>query len=279
MKKFLLLFFTFLSLGISAQLKVPAASPLSKVEQVVGYTDISIEYSRPSKRDRIIFGKLVPYGEIWRTGANKNTLITFSEDVKIDGKDLKKGSYGIYTKPNKDNWEIIFYSDTNNWGTPEKWDDSKIALKTIVKADRISFTVETFTIMLSDLTFDSANLNFIWDQTKASVAIQLSTKEKVEENLKKAIAGPSAGDYYYMANYSLNSGDYTKAKTYIEKAISLQKEPAYWMHRQQSLIYAKLGDTAGAIKAAKISLEAAEKAKNETYIKLNKASILEWGAK
>ena len=108
----------------------PQASPASKVEQRVGLTDLTVKYSRPGKKDRVIFGELVPYGQVWRTGANENTTFTCT-DVLVFGKDsLKPGTYALYTTPNKDKWDLMFYTTTNNWGTPEKWDDSKVALKT-----------------------------------------------------------------------------------------------------------------------------------------------------
>ena len=112
------------ALNVKAQIETPAPSPLSKLEQKVGLTDVSVEYSRPSMRGRTIFGDLVPYGKLWRTGANKNTMISFSEDVTIDGQTLKSGSYAIFTTPNKESWDVVFYSDTNNWGTPQNYGSS-----------------------------------------------------------------------------------------------------------------------------------------------------------
>ena len=116
--------------AIEAQVKTPQQSPKSTVDQVVGLTDVSIEYSRPSVKGRRIFGDLVPFGKVWRTGANANSTISFSEDVVIDGKTLKKGKYALFTIPRVENWDVIFYSTTDNWGTPDTWDESKVALKT-----------------------------------------------------------------------------------------------------------------------------------------------------
>ena len=127
------MFVVALSTNINAQLKTPAPSPASKIEQKVGLTDVTVEYSRPSMKGRAVFGNLVPYGKLWRTGANQNTKVTFSDDVTIDGKTLKKGTYAVYTKPGKDAWEVLFYSDANNWGTPQNWDDAKVAVSTTAK--------------------------------------------------------------------------------------------------------------------------------------------------
>ncbi|WP_025739411.1 DUF2911 domain-containing protein [Aquimarina pacifica] len=266
------------SLGIEAQVKAPQPSPASKINQVIGLTDVSVEYSRPSMKGRTIFGDLVPYDKLWRTGANKNTMITFGDDVKVGGKELKKGSYAIFTKPGKESWEITFYSDTENWGTPKKWDDAKVAAKISAKVSTIPMKVETFTLMFSDLKMDSGVLNFIWETTEVAITIEVPSKEMTVASIEKTMAGPSANDYYKAAAFYLETEDFAKAKTHIDKAISLRKEPAFWMYRKQSLIYAKAGDKEGAVKAAKTSLELAEKAGNSDYVKMNKDSLLEWGA-
>lgn len=280
MKKIVLfLSVALLSCGIEAQVKAPQPSPTSKIEQVIGLTDVSVEYSRPSMKGRTIFGNLVPFDKLWRTGANKNTQITFSDDVKVEGKELKKGSYAIFTKPGKENWEIIFYKDTNNWGTPQKWEDAKVAANVKVKATTLPMNVETFTIMFSDFTMESAVLNFIWANTEAAVTIQTPAKETTLASIEKTMAGPSDGDHYQAAVFYKEIGETAKAKEHIDKAVSLRKEPAFWVYRQQSLIYAKSGDKDGAIKAAKTSLELAEKAGNTDYVKMNKDSLTEWGAK
>ncbi len=108
-----------------AQIQTPQPSPYQKIEQTVGLSTVTVEYSRPSMKGRKIFGGLVPYDKLWRTGANRNTIVSFSDDVKIGSTTLKAGNYAIFTKPNPQSWEIYFYSDTNNWGTPQKWDESK----------------------------------------------------------------------------------------------------------------------------------------------------------
>lgn len=128
MKKLILLVCVGLfSLGANAQIETPAPSPFQKIEQKVGLTDVTLEYSRPSVKGRKIFGGLVPYDKLWRTGANANTKVTFGDDVTIGGKSVKAGTYAIFTKPGTSSWEVIFYSDASNWGTPREWDDMKVA--------------------------------------------------------------------------------------------------------------------------------------------------------
>ncbi len=166
MKKiFLSLFVATLGLSVNAQIEAPQPSPSSKLEQKVGLTDVTVEYSRPGVKGRKVFGNLVPYGNLWRTGANKNTIVTFSQDVTIDGKSLKKGSYAIFTKPSASSWEVMFYNDTNNWGTPRQWDDRKVALTTNVKVQTMPMLIETFTITIDDVMNGSAVLGILWENT------------------------------------------------------------------------------------------------------------------
>lgn len=273
MKKLLLsLFVVAISSNINAQLKTPAASPSSKLEQTVGLTDVSVEYSRPGMKGRTIFGDLVPFGKVWRTGANANTKVTFSNNVTIDGKELKKGSYALYTKPGKDSWEVIFYADTNNWGTPQKWDDSKVALSTTAKVQTMPMKIESFTITIDDLTDNSAVLGMLWENAYVGVKFNTPTDKGVEASIAKVMAGPSANDYFNAAKYYLDGKkDINKAKEWINKAVDMTKDqPRFWYLRQQSLILAKAGDKKGAITAAKASLAGAEKRGNADYVKMNK---------
>ncbi|WP_378188029.1 DUF2911 domain-containing protein [Aquimarina sp. W85] len=267
-----------LSASLAAQVKTPQPSPTSKIEQVIGLTDVTLSYSRPSMRERSIFGSLVPFDKLWRTGANENTKITFSDDVKINGSELKKGTYAIFTKPAKESWEVIFYTDVSNWGTPQKWDEAKVALKTTAKVATLPMKVETFTIMFSDFKMDSAKLNFIWESTEAVLDIEVPSKKIAEESIQKALAGPTANDYYQAAVFYKETGKMDKAKEYIDKAVTMRKEPAFWVYRQQSLIHAATGNKEQAIKAAQKSLELAEKAGNADYVKMNKDSLKEWGS-
>ena len=132
-KLFLFICIVALTASTNAQVKTPAPSPAQKIDQTVGLTDVSLEYSRPAMRGRTIFGGLVPYDKLWRTGANANTKITFSDAVEIGGKNLEAGTYAVYTKPNAEQWEVYFYSDASNWGTPQEWDETKVAAKVKAK--------------------------------------------------------------------------------------------------------------------------------------------------
>lgn len=281
MKKLIAVAFVVLStLFVEAQVKTPQASPLSKVEQTVGLTNVQVEYSRPSAKGRTVYGDLVPFGKNWRTGANANTTIYFSDDVTFNGKTLPKGKYALFTTPKADSWDIIFYTDINNWGLPEKWDESKVALKTSVKPETLSKSVESFTIEINNLTNDGASLDLAWERTKVSVPFTVPTKEMAMASIEKVLAGPSANDFYSAASYYYQSNqDLTKALSWVNSAVSMtpagQSAP-FWYLRLKSLIQAKLGDKKGAIETAKYSLEGAQKAGNADYEKMNRESIAEW---
>ena len=261
---------------VNAQIKTPQPSPAAKIEQVVGLTDVTLEYSRPAMRGRAIFGELVPYGKVWRTGANANTKITFSDNVTIDGQELKKGTYAIYTIPNETTWDVIFYSDSNNSGLPRKWDESKVALKTTVKASKIGDHIQSFTLGIDDIKSGSAVLGILWDDVYVGVTFEVPTDKITSKSIEAVMAGPSGNDYYQAASYYHTEGkDLKQALAWMQKATDVENPP-FWHLRRMSLIQADLGDKKGAIATAKLSLAAAAKANNADYVKMNKESIAEW---
>jgi Protein of unknown function (DUF2911) len=265
-----------------AQVKTPQASPRQIVTQTVGLTDVEINYSRPSSKGRSVFGNLVPFGKLWRTGANENTTISFSEDVVIDGKNLPKGKYAIFTIPNIENWDIIFYKTTDNWGTPEAYSDADVVLKARVKAEVLSKKAETFTIGINGLDSNFAFLEIFWENSYVALKFEVPTQKTAMANIDKVLSGPSAGDYFSAAQYLFQSNsDITRAKSYVDKALEMnkEKEKPFWQLRLKSLIQAKQGDKKGAIETAKLSQSAAEIAKNQDYVKMNKDSIVEWSKK
>lgn len=278
-KLFLFLsFFSFCFLGV-AQVQVPQPSPFAHVEQKIGLTDIVLEYSRPSMRGREIFGDLVPYDQKWRTGANANTTINFSDDVTINGEDLSKGKYAIYTIPGREQWEVIFYKDTDNWGVPQEWDDSKVALTTTAEVVELPMEMKTFTVMTGELRSDSASLNFAWENTLASIQIGVPTEEKAMSSIERVMQGPGPGDYFAAASYYHDQQkDLEQAYEWIKKAAEMADSDAYWLWRRKSLIEADLGKKKEAIESAKKSLAAAEYAGDRAYVKMNKESLEEWGA-
>ncbi len=278
MKKIIIVFAIIIAnFTIEAQVKTPQSSPKSTIKQEVGLTDVEINYSRPSARGRAVFGNLIPFGKVWRTGANENTTVSFSDDVIIDGKTLKKGKYSLYTIPKIESWEIIFYKTTDNWGNPEEWKEENVALKATVKPETLNKSVETFTIGISGLDNNFAFLEIYWENSYAAVKFEVPTQQKATANIEKALAGPTGADYFAAAQFLFQSnGDNAKALVYINKALDMTKDKPFWYNRLKSLIQAKLGDKKGAIETAKASLAAAEIAKNQDYVKMNKDSIAEW---
>ena len=263
------------------KITTPQPSPKATVEQRVGLTDISVEYSRPGVKGRAIFGDLVPFGKTWRTGANSNTKVTFSSDVSIDGQTLNAGSYGLYTVPNENSWEVMFYSESDNSGVPRDWDDTKVVAKTSVEVYSMPMNVETFTITFDDVSGTSAVIGILWEKTYVGIKFEVPTDKLVSETIDAVMAAsPEAGDYYNAAIYYRQQDlDIKKANEWMEKAMSLTEKPAFWQLRQQSLIYAKMGDTEKAIAVAEKSLELSKKAGNEAYIKMNTQSLAEWSVK
>ena len=263
------------------KITTPQPSPKATVEQRVGLTDVSVEYSRPGVRGRTIFGDLVPFGKTWRTGANSNTKITFSSDVSIDGQTLKAGSYGLYTVPNENSWEIMFYTESDNSGVPRDWDKAKIVAKTSVEVYSMPMNVETFTITFDDVSSTSAVIGLFWEKTYVGIKFEVPTDKLVSETIDAVMAAsPEAGDYYNAAIYYRQQDiDIKKANEWMEKAMSLTEKPAFWQLRQQSLIYAKMGDTEKAIAVAEKSLELSKAAGNEAYVKMNTQSLAEWKTK
>ena len=260
------------------KITTPQPSPKATVEQRVGLTDISVEYSRPGVKGRAVFGDLVPYGKTWRTGANSNTKVTFSSDVSIDGQTLNAGSYGLYTVPNENSWEVMFYSESDNSGVPRDWDDTKVVAKTRVEVYSMPMNVETFTITFDDVSSTSAVIGILWEKTYVGIKFEVPTDKLVSDTIAAVMAAsPEVGDYYNAAIYYRQQDlDIKKANEWMEKAMSLTEKPAFWQLRQQSLIYAKIGDTEKAIAVAEKSLELSKAAGNEAYIKMNTQSLAEW---
>ena len=277
------IFFTILFLASYlnySQIKTPRVSPASAIEQMVGLTEIEVEYSRPSKRGRDIFGNVVPFGKIWRTGADNCTTISFSTDVVIDSQTIKSGKYSIFSIPNKETWEVMLYLDTDLWGVPKDFDKNKVVFKSSFKLNKsgINSIHETFTISFDNITNNEAKMTFSWDDVSVSVNINVPTKKIVSDNIKEVMSGsPSPSDYYSAAvYYKQENMNLDTALKWINKAIDLFENPRFYQLRQQSLIMAANKKYSDAIAVAKESLRLSIEADNKDYVKMNKESILEW---
>ena len=270
-----LLFLTGTAIDLSAQIRTPAASPGAKMEQRVGLTDITLEYSRPSAKGRTVFAAngLVPFGEIWRAGANQATKITFSDDVKVGGQALKKGAYAILAKPGATEWSVMFYEHTTgNWGDYQ----SKTPNATVMgKVSKLNEMVETFTMDINHISNTGAHLVIMWADTKVAVPVEVEVDSRVMADINRVLAGPSANDYFAAATYLHESGkDLDKALDYVRKANA--QNPQYWMLRREAMILADLKKYGEAVMVAEKSLAKAKEAGNNDYIRMNEASIKEW---
>ncbi|MBT8282716.1 MAG: DUF2911 domain-containing protein, partial [Muriicola sp.] len=206
------------------------------------------------------------------------TTITFDTDIMVGDGSLKAGSYAIFTKPSATSWDVYFYTETGGGGTPQEWDESKVAAMVRAEVMSMEMPVETFTITLDDLHSSGATLGMLWENTYVGVPFTVPSKEMTMKSIESVMAGPSGNDYFAAATFYYDQGmDLNKAKEWIDKAVAMNSN-AFWMMRTQSLIYAKMGNKKGAIEAAKKSLVAAKAANNADYVKLNEDSLKEWGA-
>lgn len=244
-------------LGAERKLSFPDASQHATVTQRVGLTDISIEYSRPNKHDREIFGGLVPYAQVWRTGANSPTKIRFSDAVKIGGQEVPAGEYAFYSLPNESEWTIILSKNTKLWGAYGYKPDAD-ALRITVKPTTLANPVESFTIGFDDLKDDSATISLDWDKTRVPVELTTNTMETVSREIEAALKNPKSlkPQFYYQAAsfYYDHDKDLEQAAKWIDQA--LEKEPApYFMFYKKAQIEAKLGHKPEAKAAAEKSIE------------------------
>jgi hypothetical protein len=229
-------FIFILSLTVFAQqIKTPRPSPDATVTQMVGVTEVSIDYSSPGVKERKIWGGLVPYDQVWRTGANEVTSITFSDPVKVNGNDLPAGTYGIHTIPGELEWEIIFSKDTKvNDGS--NYDPEKDALRIKVKPEEHHF-MERMTFLFTDVTDNSVNVNLVWDKLKVAFKVETNTQENFLSNARKELSwSPTfqAAQYCLTANINLE-----EALDWIEASCLIQE--VYWNTRVKAQIQYKLG--------------------------------------
>lgn len=255
-------------------LKTPAPSSSQTIKQGFGLGEISVDYSRPSVKGRTVFGDLVPYGKMWRTGANAATKITFSDDVKVEGKDVKAGTYAIYTIPNKDSWEVILYNDLTIGGNTANFKAENEVARVVVKPTALSKSVETFTINLSDVTATSTTLEFIWEKTLVPVKITTDIDAKVMKSIESTMA-VDARPYFQAANYYYeNNKDLNQALIWVNKAVE-QNPKAFWIYMLKARIELKLNDKKAAIATAEKTAALATEAKNDDYVKMANDLIAE----
>ena len=250
------------------KVEFPAASPTCTLKQHLGLSDIEIVYSRPSVKGREIFGGLVPYGKVWRTGANSATKVVFSTAVKLNGNEVPAGTYALMSIPGKDEWTVIINKGSEQWGA-YKYDEKSDVLRFKVKPVTLAETVETFTIEFNNLRDEAAQLDLSWDKTRVPIKVELEFADKVSSQIEAVMASDAQKKpYFQAAQFYFNHGkDLKKAKEWIEQAVI--ERDAHYIVYVKAQILAKLGDKAGAMAAAKHSSELAAKANDPGYEKLN----------
>lgn len=264
-----------LAINLQAQ-DLPMPSPESETEQMIGLAEVEVSYSRPSMKGRTIFGDLVPYDEMWRTGANKCTTIETGEDITVNGKNLAAGTYSIFTIPGKEMWTIVFNNNTELWGTGG-YNAEEDALRVEVKPSMMSDKVETFTIDFSDVTTSSAHLNIYWESTKVSVKIEHDYMDKALANIEASLQEAQGAFRTFESAAEFYIDNEMEADKALELARrSVEMNEVFWNVYTLSRAYANKGMYDEAIKAAERSLELSEAANYAPYIKRNKENIAKW---
>lgn len=264
-----LVFFANFGFGQAQNLRVPTLSPITEITQEVALTEVKLSYSRPSAKGRKVFGELVPFGEIWRTGANASTKLTFTEDVKINGNELKAGTYALYTIPGEKEWTIIIHTNTRHRAlSGNVYKQEEDAFRFSVTPERTDNFVETFTIAFTDLQTASCDLTLSWENTEVRFRIDFDVDSRIAAQiaeLEKAEGGMSPMNYFLAAEYNFhNDKDMDQAHRWIMTA--LEKSPK---NSRFGLLRARILDKAGKRdEALKVIAEAnawAREAKNANY--------------
>lgn len=238
---------------VGQELKLPSLSPSSTITQEFSTSKIEVTYSRPSMRGRKVFGELVPFGSVWRTGANAATKITFAEDVQIGGRTIKPGTYSLYTVPSATEFEVIINGATGSW-IPGGFPKSEDVVRLTVPAKTLDRDVETLTLQFSNITYSSCTIDIMWERTMVSVPVLVSNQDRLVKAIDRAITNPNI-PYQQAATYLYESGqELEKALEYAGKA--LERNPnAYWLAMLKARIAAKLGRNDVAREAANKTIE------------------------
>lgn len=258
-----------------AQIMTPQASPAASVGQTVGLAKVTVTYSRPALKGRTIFGDLVPYGKVWRTGANMATKLTLSEEVSINGQAVPAGSYGIFTIPDANEWTVILSKDANVFGSFDYKQQNDV-MRFTVKPERLTVPTEYFTVEFTDFTPTSAQLAIRWEKMQINIPIKHDPDAKIMAQIQEATAKPdakldvlfTAADYYYEKNRDLK-----QARTWADKVLDMDKK--YWTYYLRAKIAARQGDCQTARTDAQTGLEMAKQAGDDAYVKNHQRILAE----
>jgi hypothetical protein len=263
---------TALSLA-QAQLKTPAPSPGQTIKQDFGLSSVELTYSRPAMKGRKVFGDLVPFGKVWRTGANSATTINFGEDVKIGGVVVKAGKYGVLTIPEKKEWTIIITKQLDVT-SPAAYKADMDVVRVMVETMNMKEEMESFTMQFADVKSNSCALHIMWEKTAVALPITVDVESKVMAQIDQ-LMNKDNRPYFNAAMYYMDNGkDLNQALGWFDKAVE-GNPSAFWIHHQRANCLAKLGKKDEAKAAAEKSKELATTAKNDDYVKLNEKLLAE----
>jgi hypothetical protein len=278
---FTLIFMLAAAPGMAQEIKFPKASQKAIVSQEIGLSEVTITYHRPGVKGRVIWGELVPYDKVWRTGANNATTISFSSDVTINEQALKAGTYGLFTIPGKESWVVIFSKQADIWGAMG-YKEEQDALRIKVKPKAVPHGTEWMMFHFSDLSEDSAVVNLGWEKINLAFTVKVETQKKVLKSIERTM-----GRYwvppYSAANYALKNDMLDKAKQYVSLSVSINA--TYWNMLLKAKIYRKLAKTK---KEKKETIKILEKAillgkklpeRQQRYVKEANDLLKEWTGK
>ncbi len=235
------------------QLNIPKASPTQKLEQEFGTSKITVEYSRPGVKGREIYGGLVPYDSVWRTGANSSTKIFFGDDVMIEGNRVPMGNYALYTIPGRQSWTIIISKDTTLWGAFGYKKENDL-IRFNVKPQPLPFSLETFTIDFANIKPAACDIDLLWDKTFVRMHITMDIDPKIMAQINEAMKNDKP-PYAQAATYYFDNGkDLSKAYEWINKAIEARPE-SYGMLLTKAKIEMKMGKKGDAVTTAQKAKE------------------------
>ncbi|MBN8694337.1 MAG: DUF2911 domain-containing protein [Bacteroidetes bacterium] len=252
--------------SVNAQLKTPAPSPLQTLKQAFALSDITIEYSRPSAKGRVVYGDVVPFGKVWRTGANSSTKITFGEDVKVEGMDLKAGTYALYSVPNKDSWDLMFYKDLTLGGDVANYKKENEVLKITVKPSALTEKVETFAINVAEMTANTAVIELVWEKTRVAFKVTAEIDSKIMKTIENTIIKDNRPYFAAASYYYENDKDLKLAGEWVDKAIA-NNPKAYWVVLLKAKIQYKAKDLKGAAVTAEQAKTLAAADQDDAYVK------------
>jgi hypothetical protein len=256
-------------------LKIPQPSTTQKIDQEFGLGKITITYSRPNAKGREVFGKMEPYGLVWRTGANNATKVVLTDSIQVEGHWLAPGEYGLFTIPGANEWTVIFNATANQWGAYQ-YDSSKDVLRFKLKPGKADRKVETLTFQFSNMSNDHGDLQMLWDNTMLTMRVETDVDSKIMSNIDKAMQTDKK-PYYFAAIYYYNHNkDMHKALDWMKERDKQQPNAyniKYWMAR----IQLKMGDKAGAVATANEGLKLAQAEPSAEYIRMNKEVLADAG--